>query len=117
MTDDKPDWTKGFSLDITADLAATYWMGKTKSYEDASFVTGESPRTLDVYTDLERYGHDGYFVNDGDGDIKIEIEDSDEGWGRQHTVKKDEIFDLYMLNIKQIRLTWVANCGYRALVV
>lgn len=94
-----------------------FYPGKTKSYEDTSFVTAESPKTLAVAADLKRNGHDGYLTNDGNGNLKVEIEDPDEGWGGQHVIKKDEVLDLAMLNIKNIKLTWVANCGYRALVV
>lgn len=104
---------------VTPELATPthFYPGKTKSYEDTSFVTGESPRTLAVATDLSRNGHDGYITNDGDGNLKVEIEDPEEGFGGAHKLKKDETMDFAMLNIKNIRLTWVANCGYRALVV
>jgi len=94
-----------------------FYTGKTKAYEDTSFTEGESPKTLAVAAHLKRNGHDGYITNDGDGNIKVQIEDPDEGWGGSHTLKKDETLGFAMLNIKNIKLTWVANCGYRCLVV
>jgi hypothetical protein len=124
MAKGAPDWTTstlGASVEdgvlITGVPAVAFWKGKTKSYEDTSFVEADSPKTLDVYTDLGRHGHAGYIVNDGAGDIIVEIEDPDAGWGGQHTLEEDEVFDLYMLDIKQIRLTWVANSAYRVMVV
>jgi len=117
MINDLPDWTRSVSVQVDAYAPPGYWPGRTKAYEDASFVTGESPRVLDVLTDLGRNGHDGYLVNDGVGDIKVELSDDGTTYGGQHTVKKDEIFDLFMLDIAKIRLTWVADCGYRGLVV
>ncbi len=117
MTNDLPDWTRSVSVQVDMDSPASFWAGRTKAYEDTSFVTGESPRELDVQTDLGRVGHDGYIVNDGDGDIKYEISDDGTAWGDQHTLKKDEWLPLFMLEIAKIRLTWVADCGYRIMVV
>lgn len=121
MTSGAPDYTTSISItteiggiEVSVPAAQSYWKGKTKRYEDTSFT---EDITLDVYTDLERYGHDGYVVNDGDGNITVEVEDPDEGWGGTHTLKKDEVLDLYMLNVKQIRLTHVTDSAYRILVI
>jgi len=104
-------------VQVGVDFPPNFWPGRTKAYEDASFVTGESPRELDVLTDLGREGHDGYIVNDGDGDIKVEFSDDGTAWGDQHTLKKDEWLPLFMLEIAKIRLTWVADSAYRIMVV
>lgn len=117
MTNDLPDWTRSVSVQVDVNSPPNYWPGRTKEYEDTSFVTGESPRVLDVLTDLGRNAHDGYIVNDGDGDVKVEISDDGTSWGGQHTLKKDEWLPLFMLDIAKIRLTWVADCGYRIMVV
>ena len=92
-------------------------IGRTIAYEDTSFVTGESPRVLDVNTDLTRNGVDGYIVNDGAGNIKVEISNNGSSYGGQHTLKKGDIMDLRNLDIDSIRITWVANSAYRILVV
>ena len=91
--------------------------GRTFKYEDASFVTGESPATHDVNTDLGRNGVDGYIICDGDGDIKVEISDDGTNYGSQHTLKSGDILDLKNLDIDRIRVTWVSNSAYRTLVV
>lgn len=117
MTTGLPDWTRAVNVSVTAESPAAYWVGRTYSYEDTSFVSADSPATLDVNEDLGRNAHDGYIVNDGDGDIKVEISDDGVNFGGQHTIKKDEVLDLYMLDIDTIRLTWVADSAYRVLVV
>lgn len=124
MVSGAPDWTKTIvattvieGVEVSVEAARAFWEGKTKEYEDANFTSAESPRTLPVNTDLSRIGHDGYIVNDGEGDIKVQIEDPVEGWDGLHTLKKDEIMGLSMLNIKNIKLTWVADTGYRVMVV
>jgi len=91
--------------------------GRTFKYEDSSFVTGDSPATHDVNTDLGRNGVDGYIVCDGSGDIKAEISDDGSTYGGQHTLKKGDVLDLEHLDIDKIRVTWVSNSSYRILVV
>ena len=89
--------------------------GRDVSYEDTSFVTGDSPVVLDVNTDLGRNGRDGYLIVDGLGDITIEISDNGSSWGGSHTIKAGEILKLKGLDIDSIRLTWVSNSSYRVL--
>lgn len=91
--------------------------GRTFVYEDTSFVTGESPRVLDVNTDLGRNSVDGYIINDGTGNILVEFSDNGTNYGGQHTLQKGEVIDLKNLNIDSIRLIWVSNSSYRILVV
>jgi len=94
-----------------------YIFGLTYSYEDTSFVVGDSPVTLDVNANLGHNGHDGYIVNDGDGDFTVEISDDGQTYGGSHTVKKDEVFDLRNLDVDRIRITHVADSSYRVCVV
>lgn len=117
MSDDRPDWTKTMSIFIDAETPPQYIVGKTKGYEDTSFVTGDSPVILDVNVDLERNAHDGYIVNDGDGNFTYEISSDGTEYGSVHTLKKDEWVNLFMLDIDKIRLTWVADSAYRVMVV
>jgi hypothetical protein len=95
---------------------ATYVDGDTVSYEDPSFVSGDSPVICDVLTDLGRIGHKGYLVNSGPGGIKVEISTNGTNYGGQHTIKEGETFTLNDLSIKKIRLTWDSNTEYRILV-
>ena len=61
--------------------------GRSVSYEDISFVTGDSPVVLDVNTDISRNGRDGYIANDGAGNFTVEISDDGTNYGGVHTVK------------------------------
>ena len=91
--------------------------GRTFKYEDASFVTGESPRTLDVNTDLGRNAVDGYITCDGPGNILVEISDDGATYGGQHTLKVEDTLDLKNINVDSIRIAWVTDSAYRIMVV
>ena len=91
--------------------------GLSVSYEDTSFVTGESPAVHDVNTDLGGNGRDGYVVCDGAGDITVEISNDGTNYGGSHTLKKDETLHLEGLNIDKIRITWIADSSYRIFCV
>ncbi len=91
--------------------------GRTFKYEDTSFLTGESPRVLDINTDLGRNSVDGYLINDGAGNILVEFSNNSTDYGGQHTIKKGEVIDLRNLDIDSIRLTWVSDSSYRILVL
>ncbi len=90
---------------------------RTYSYEESSFVTGDSPVVHDVETDLGRTGIDGYIVNDGDGDFKVEISNDGNLYGGVHTVKKREKLSLQGLSVSSIRITWVSDSSYRIMVI
>ncbi len=95
---------------------ATYVTGAPVSYEDVDFVTGDSPIVLDVFTDLGRVGHEGYILNDGAGNILVEISKNGTDYGGSSTLKWGDQFNLSNLNINRIRLTWQEDSSYRALV-
>lgn len=117
MTDDLPDWTKSIAAQVGVGQAPAYWEGRTGKYEDTAFVTAETGRVLDVNADLGRNAHDGYFINDGPGNILLEISDDGLIYGALHTIKGDEIISLSKLDIDSIRLTWVSDSAYRCLVI
>lgn len=97
---------------------ATYVDGNTVAYENAAFVTGQSPAIIDFFTDSGgKIAHKGWFVNDGPGDIKIEFSFNGSAYGGQHTIKTGETVSLDDFSIKKIRLTWVSDAGYRALLM
>ena len=93
-----------------------YIVGRDKGYED-SFTSGVSPRVLDVNSDLGRNAHEGNFINDGPGDIYLEISDNGTNYGSSHKVKSLESYDLTAYDINKIRLTWISNMAYRAVVL
>lgn len=90
---------------------------RTAAFEDASFVTGDSPATHDVNAALGKNGVDGYIVCDGAGDIKINISNDGTTYGGTHTLKKNDILNLRHLDVDSIKVTWVTNSAYRILVV
>jgi len=95
---------------------ATYVDGSSVSYEDASFVTGDSPLVVDIATDLGRVGHAGEVINDGSGNILVEISADGSVYGGQHTLKWGDVLDLDNLKVSKIRLTWQQNSSYRIFV-
>lgn len=89
-------------------------LGGYHSYEDPSFVTGETGRVLNVNADLGRNASRGYFANDGSGDIKIKIAEGDGTvLGPTITIKPDDTFPFEGMDIDNIELTWVADTAYR----
>ncbi len=108
---------KGQDAKLTTTPDQPYIPGRSVSFEDTSFVTGDSPATHGVNAALGRNGHDGYIVNDGAGDLQYQVSDDGTNYGGAHTLKEDETVKLTGLNIYSIKMTWVANCGYRIMVV
>ena len=50
-----------------------------KAYEDSNFVTGDSPVTHDVLTDLGKYATGGQITNAGGGNMTIKVEGNRKG--------------------------------------
>ncbi len=124
MASGSPDWLRRVVVNViedgvpvTVETSIGILPGNDNTYEDTSFTSAESPRVLDVEGQLGRKAYDGYIVNDGAGDIRFEISNDGTTYGAQHTLKKDDIVNLRHRTISKIRLTWVADCGYRILVV
>lgn len=91
--------------------------GRTQEYEDISFVTGDSPITLDVNNDIGRNAVDGYIICDGPGDFTVAFSDDGTNFGGEHTMKHREKINLKNLNIDKIRITWISDSSYRVAVV
>lgn len=129
MASGQSDWTRAVAVTVfdtpdpvTVQVSTTaggvqFIEGRTASFEDASFVTGGSPATHDVNAALGRNGHDGYIVNDGAGDLQYQISNNGTNYGGANTLKKDETVKLTGLDIDSIKITWVADCAYRIMVV
>lgn len=108
---------KGQDASLTTTPSLPYISGRTAAFEDTSFVTGDSPVIHAVNTALGRNAHDGYIINDGAGNITVQISDNGTNYGGSHTLKKDEIMKLTHLDIDSIKMTWVADSAYRIFVV
>ncbi len=88
-----------------------------ESFENSAFVTGSSPATHDVNAVLGRNAVDGYVINDGDGDLKIQFSSDGISYGSKITMKETEkiVFDAW--NVDTVKVTWVADTAYRILVI
>jgi len=87
------------------------------TYEDSNFTSADSPKVCNVLTDLGRKARDGYIICDGDGDIIVEISHDGTNYGRQITLKKNDIFLIKPLSVAKIRITHSGtDSAYRILV-
>lgn len=85
------------------------------SFEDTSFVTGDSPVIFDLNTALGRDASKGYIVNDGAGDFTISVSNDGVAWGDEMTLKEDEVWRFANISVNSVRLTWVGtDSAYRA---
>ena len=92
--------------------------GLPKTYEDTSFVAGDSPAVHDFYTDTSRFVQDGYIICDGAGNIQVDITRDGITYSDKWTMKSGEIVDLERLDIKKIRVTHTGtDSAYRILLV
>lgn len=112
------DTTDPMVVQVSSAGSGQLWIdGRTASFEDSSFVSGDSPATHDVNGALGRNAHDGYIHNAGSGDLKYEISDDGTNFGGLHTLKAGAKAKLTGLNIDTIRVTWVADTEYYIAVV
>jgi len=92
-----------------------YFDGITVSYEQ-TITSGQ--QVLNFAVDSGRaQAHGGYFINDGPGDLQFEISSSGDVYGGIHTMKPAEQLDLGRFSIAKMRITWVENTSYRALMI
>jgi len=96
-----------------------YETPKTKYYSsvDTSFVTGDSPVTLDLRTTLGRNSVDGYIQNDGAGDFTVNISADGTTFGDDIRIKSTEKFSIKAISIDSIKITWIADSSYRVFAV
>jgi len=79
--------------------------GLNKTYEDTSFIAGDSPATHDFNNDAGRNATDGYIICDGNGDIQVDYSRDGINYGDKWTMKKGERVNLVRLDIDKIRIT------------
>lgn len=87
-----------------------------KPYRDTNFVTGDSPVELDIFADLERAAHRGAVLNSGSGDMGVEFSEDGTTYGDVITVAGGKGVELDGLEVRKIRLTWIADTAYDVLV-
>jgi hypothetical protein len=88
---------------------------KSKSYDDSSFVVGDSPATLDVLTDLGALCYVGEIDCDGAGDILIGLSNDGSTFDDNFPLKAGETFVLNGYELNKLKITHSgADSSYRA---
>ena len=103
--------TKRLYVDSATEVTPSTNLPKT--FEDTSFVSGDSPVTLDLNTALSKNATQTSITNDGDGDFTFAVSYNGIDYGDDITLKKDETFNLPDISIHSIKLKWIANSSYR----
>jgi hypothetical protein len=88
-----------------------------QTFEDTSFVTGDSPVTLNCNAALGRNALSGYIINDGVGNFTIATTSDGTNYGDEATVEKNETYEFDNMSVHSIRITWIENSSYRIAVV
>jgi len=101
--------------DIIAKLAEV--IDTPEFFEDTSFVTGDSPVTLDLNTALGRNATQGYIINDGAGNFTVSFSTDGIAFGDAITMKKNEILEFEKISVDSIKITWVSDSAYRVSVI
>lgn len=102
---------------IHSSLAGVITDANPQTFEDTSFVVGDSPVTLDVNTALGRNATEASIINDGAGSFTVAISNDGSSFGDEHTVNNGEVYSFSNLSIDSIRITHVADSAYRVVVV
>lgn len=85
----------------------------SKYFEDTSFVTGDSPATLDLTAALGRNANGFLIINDGPGNFTYAFSIDGSNFGDEITMKNNE-WKLYSnMSIDSVRITWVADSAFR----
>ena len=108
----KADGSLSVNLD-GQEVTTTVVSDTPEFFEDTSFVTGESPVTLDINTALGRNATKGYIVNDGAGNFTVAFSINGTDFGNAITMKKNEVLDFENISVDSLKITWVANSAYR----
>ena len=103
---------------VKEDKGTRFRTDTPQSFEDTSFVTGDSPVTLDVNSAFSpaRNATRGYVKNDGQGNFTVSFS-AGSGFGDEITVKKHETLEFREQSVNSIRITWVADSAYRVAVI
>lgn len=86
-----------------------------KSYTDTSFVSGDSPASLNVFTDLGRNTYNGEITNDGPGLIDVYLSSDGTTFGDSLALNSGEILDITTHRINEIIISYNSeDSAYRA---
>ena len=86
-------------------------------FEDTSFVTGDSPVTLDLNTALGRNATQVVVINDGAGNFTVAFSTEGAAFGDAITMKKDESLEFSGVSVDSLKITWIADSAYRVICI
>ena len=86
-------------------------------FEDTSFVTGDSPATLDANAQLGRNATQGYIKNDGAGNFTVAFSIDGSVFGDAITIKNGETLDFTNISVDSLKLVWISDSSYRVSVI
>lgn len=87
------------------------------TFEDTSFVVGDSPATLDCNAGLGRNGTQFSVQNDGPGNFTVAISIDSVVFGDEKTMKSGETYSIDGISVDTMRITRVADSAYRVVVL
>lgn len=93
-------------------------------FADTSFVTGDSPVTLDVNAALGRNGTRGVIKNNGAGDLIFQLSSDGITFGDNFTLQGStnsptgagEVFPIEYFSVDSIKITWSADTAYQVYI-
>ncbi len=88
-----------------------------RTFEKASFIFNQSPAYLRCHAALGRNATQFSIQNDGLGDFTVAISINGLVFGDEKTVKNGEVYAIDGLSTNTIRITYVADSAYRAVVL
>lgn len=86
-------------------------------FEDTSFVTGDSPATLDINAALGRNATTVSILNDGAGNFTYALSADGVSFGDSITIKRRERHEYVDVSVDSVRITWVSDSAYRVIAI
>ena len=84
-----------------------------ETFEDTSFVSGDSPVILDINTALGRNATEFEVINDGAGTFTVALSNDGISFGDENTIKNGETYSETKISIDSIRITHVSDSAFR----
>ena len=109
--------TKALKVDIADSAGVSAIADNPEYFEDTSFVTGDSPVTLDLNAALGRNATEGFIINDGAGNFTVAFSTNGTDFGDAITMKKNEKITFTKISVDSFKITWVADSAYRVSVI
>lgn len=87
------------------------------TFEDTSFVSGDSPASLDCNAALGRNATQFSIQNDGAGNFTVAISIDGVTFGDEKTMKSGETYSIDGISVDTIRITHVVDSAYRVVAL